>query len=83
MSANATYTVISQVPGNYWQESLNKTISGWKVGYRDNATGVVGYIVVDDDHYTAVGVDTLIRQQLDTVGAVAQLGSAPAPQPAE
>lgn len=80
MSVSPDYTVISQVHVNQWSTALNKTVPGWEITVRDNVTGTIVPVFVDDDHYSPENVQQLIEAALVPVRQIAGLGiSSPPP----
>jgi hypothetical protein len=70
----ADYQITSQLHEARLDPTGRQAVEGWEVSFRDLQTGVNGEVFVDDDHYTAANVDTLIRHSLTEIRAVHALG---------
>lgn len=79
MSVNPDYSVVSQVHINQWVSSLNRAVPGWEITVRDNTTGTIVPVFVDDDHYGPEQARTLIEAALAPVRQIASLGLTPPP----
>jgi hypothetical protein len=70
----ADYQITGQLHLSRLDPSGRQAVEGWEVSFRDLQTGTNGEVFVDDDHYSATNVDTLIRHSLTEIRAVHALG---------
>lgn len=77
MSTPADYTTVTQVYAPKWFPSLNAAINGWNVQVRDNVTGTILTVFVDEDHYTVDNVRAAVENALAPIREVAALGRKP------
>lgn len=80
VSTQPDYTVLSQVHKPQWSQALQQAVQGWEITVRDNVTGTVLPVFVDDEHYSADNARILIEAALEPIRQIAGLGATPARQ---
>lgn len=59
--ATPTYTIISRVHVNQWDNDLQETVPGWSLKVRWNATGTLLPVFIPDGVFTPETIDKVVR----------------------